>query len=180
MSSMEINKIVGAVLLVALVMMVFGFIGDGLVKTESGEGTEVKIAEKAPAEKTAKKAAAKKAPIQAIGPLLASANAEKGAVVFKKCAVCHTAVKGGKNKLGPNLWNVVNSPRAGKSGYRYSKAMKKKSGNWTFESLNEFLAKPKAYIPRTKMGFSGIKKPAQRADLIVFLRNLADTPAKLP
>lgn len=176
MSSIEFNKAVGAVLLVALTVMVFGFIGNALVKPKSYVAANVKVA----AASSTGKAAAKKAPIQPIGPLLASASADKGAVVFKKCAVCHTSAKGDKNKLGPNLWNIVNAPRAGKSGFRYSKAMQGKAGNWTFESLNEFMIKPKAYVPKTKMAFGGIKKASQRADLIVYLRSLADSPAKLP
>jgi len=176
MSSIEFNKIVGAVLLVALTVMVFGFIGDTLVKPKSHVASKVKVAASA----SSGKAAAKKAPIQPIGPLLASASTDKGKKVFKKCAVCHTSAKGDKNKLGPNLWNIVNAGRAGKPGFKYSKSMKSKAGNWTFESLNEFLIKPKAYVPKTKMAFGGIKKASQRADLIVYLRSLADSPAKLP
>jgi cytochrome c len=175
MSSIEFNKAVGAVLLVALTVMVFGFIGNALVKPKSHVAAKVKVAASSPS-----KAAAQKAPIQPIGPMLASASADKGAVIFKKCAVCHTTAKGDKNKLGPNLWNIVNASRAGKSGFKYSKAMQSKAGNWNFESLNEFLIKPKAYVPKTKMAFGGIKKAKQRADLIVYLRNLADSPAKLP
>jgi cytochrome c len=173
---MEFNKVVGAVLLVALTVMVFGFIGDGLVKPKSHDAAKIKVA----AASSAGKTVAKKAPIEPIGALLASASAEKGAVTFKKCGACHTSAKGGKNRLGPNLWNIVNAPRAGKAGFKYSNGMKKKAGNWNFESLNEFLIKPKAYIPRTKMVFAGIKKPSQRADLIVYLRSLADSPAPLP
>lgn len=176
MSSIEFNKAVGAVLLVALAVMVFGFIGNTLVKPKSHVAASVKVA----AASSTGKAAAKKAPIEPIGPLLASASAEKGAVVFKKCGACHTSAKGDKHKLGPNLWNVVNGSRAGKPGFKYSKAMQGKSGNWTYESLNEFLIKPKAYIRKTKMVFGGIKKSSQRADLIVYLRSLADSPAKLP
>jgi cytochrome c len=174
MSSMEFNKAVGAVLLVALAVMVFGYIGNSLVKPKSHEAAKVKVAA------SSEKRAAKAAPLQPISPLLASANAANGAVVFKKCAVCHTSAKGDKNKLGPNLWNIVNAPHAGKAGFKYSKALKKKPGNWTFEGLNEFLVKPKAYVPGTKMGFAGLKKANQRADLILYLTGLSDSPAKLP
>jgi cytochrome c len=176
MSSIEFNKVFGAVILAALTVFVFALIGNGLVKPKPYDAAKFKIAAKASASKTV----AKKAPLEPIGPLLSSASAEKGAVVFKKCAACHTSAKGDKNKLGPNLWNIVNAPRAGKAGFKYSDGMKKKPGNWKFESLNEFLVKPKAYVPRTKMAFGGIKKASQRADLIVYLRNLADSPAKLP
>ena len=176
MSYLEVKKIFGAVFLVALVMMTFSYIGDGLVKPKPYDAAKIKMAAPAPV----KKAAAKKTPLAAIGPLLASASAENGKAVFKKCATCHTTAKGDKKKIGPNLWNIVNSPRAGKADYKYSEGMKNKSGNWTFESLNEFLVKPKAYISRTKMAFGGIKKTNQRADLILYLRSLADSPANLP
>ena len=176
MSSIEFNKIFGAVILAALTVLVFRFIGDGLVKPKPYDAAKFKIA----AASSASKPVAKEAPIEPIGPLLASASAEKGAVGFKKCAACHTSAKGDKNKLGPNLWNIVNAPRAGQTGFKYSDGMKEKTGNWNFESLNAFLVKPKVYLPRTKMAFGGIKKAKQRADLIVYLRSLADSPAKLP
>ncbi len=176
MSSMEFNKAVGAVLLVALAVMVFGYIGNGLVKPKSHEAAKVKVA----AASSSGKHAAKAAPLQPISPLLASANAANGAVVYKKCAVCHTSAKGDKNKIGPNLWNIVNAPHAGKAGFKYSDGMKKKPGNWNFEGLNEFLLKPKDYVPGTKMAFAGLKKANQRADLILYLTSLSDSPAKLP
>jgi len=176
MSPMVIYKSAGSVLLAAVALTVFNFLGEFLVKPKSYDAEKFKIA----AASSSKKTAVEKAPLESIGPLLASANADKGAVIFKKCAACHTSAKGGKNKLGPNLWNIVNAPRGGKAGFKYSDSMKNKPGNWDFESLNEFLIKPKAYIPRTKMAFGGIKKANQRADLIVYLRNLAESRAKIP
>lgn len=112
--------------------------------------------------------------------MLASADTAKGARVFKKCAACHTVDKGGKNKVGPNLWNIVNAERAKVDGFKYSNAMAEKSGKWDFESLNNFMVRPKSYIPGTKMAFAGLKKASDRANLLAYLRSLADSPAPLP
>ena len=95
---------------------------------------------------------------------------EKGAKVFKKCAACHNKAKGAKHKIGPNLWAVVNAARAGQAGFSYSSALKGKTGTWSYEDLNAFLAKPKAFAPGTKMAFGGLKKASDRANLIKYLR----------
>ncbi len=177
MSSLEINKIVGAVVATALCIVVIGFIGDGLVAPdEHAAPAAVAVAAKEPASKVAAAAAA----IESLAVRLASADVAKGKKLFKKCAACHTTASGGKNKIGPNLWNVVNSERGKKTGFGYSKPLMAMAGNWSYDSLDAFLAKPKAYIKGTKMSFSGIKKPRDRAAVIAFLRGLSDTPAPLP
>ncbi len=175
MSSFEINKAVGAIILVALFLMVTGMIGNALVSPAGHKAASVKIADKAPAAKKAKKAA-----LARISPLLSKASSAKGATVFKKCAACHTTAKGGKHRIGPNLWNVVNAKRGAKAGFSFSKGMKAKPGKWTYENLNAFLAKPKSFIPGTKMAFGGLKKTRDRANLIVFLRKLSAKPARQP
>ena len=88
--------------------------------------------------------------------------------------------KGGPNKLGPHLWGIVNRPRASEPGFNYSAAMKAKGGNWSFEELDKFLANPKGYIPGTAMGFTGMSRDTQRADVINYLHTLADKPVDLP
>ena len=120
------------------------------------------------------------AAIESLAVRLASTNVAKGKKLFKKCASCHTTASGGKNKIGPNLWNVVNAERGKKTGYGYSKPLKAMAGNWSYDSLDAFLAKPRAYIKGTKMAFSGIKKPKDRAAVIAFLRGLSYSPAPLP
>jgi len=118
-----------------------------------------------------------------IAVLMQSADAEKGANVFKRCAACHTAEKGGANKVGPHLWDVLDRPAASVEGFGYSAAMKEfgAAGNkWDYEHLNKFLTSPKGYIKGTAMGFAGDKKDNERADLIAFLRSLSDNPAPLP
>lgn len=118
-----------------------------------------------------------------IGPILASANLETGAdAAKKKCAACHNFNEGGKNKVGPALYGVLNRAIAGVDGFGYSAALKTYADGkvWDYEELNGFLFKPKAHVKGTSMGFAGIKKAAERADIIAYLRSLAAEPAPLP
>ena len=108
--------------------------------------------------------------------MLASATAEAGKKVSKKCAACHSFTKGGPNKVGPNLWNIVGGKPASVAGYKYSGAMKGMAANWEFEELNKFLFKPKAYLKGTKMSFAGLKKSSDRAAIIAYLTALSDSP----
>ncbi len=177
MSSLEFTKIVGAIVATALCIVVIGTIGNFLVDPdELAAPAAVAVAAKEPAPKVAAAAAA----IESLAVLLASADVAKGKKLFKKCAACHTTNVDGKNKIGPNLWNIVNSERGKKTGFGYSKPLVAMAGNWNYDSLNAFLTKPKAYIKGTKMAFAGIKKAADRAAVIAFLRGLSDSPAPLP
>ena len=118
--------------------------------------------------------------IEPIAALLASASMENGEKLFKKCATCHNYEKGGANKVGPQLWNLINRPKANVDGFAYSKALAEFGGEWTYEELAEFLYKPKKYIKGTKMNFAGIKKVKDRADIVYFLRAQSDNPIPLP
>ena len=111
---------------------------------------------------------------------LASADATKGEQVFKKCAACHNADKGGANALGPNLWGVLGKPHGHVPGFAYSDALKGKPGVWDWASLSEWLANPKKYAPGTKMTFAGLGNPQDRADVIAFLNAHSDSPLPLP
>ena len=120
-------------------------------------------------------------PEQPIETLLAKASVEKGQATAKQCAACHTFEKGGPNRVGPNLWNIVGSDRGeGRGGFNFSAAMKGKGGKWTFDELNKFLANPRQYIPGTAMTYAGISKAEQRADVIDYLHTLSDNPVPLP
>ena len=115
-----------------------------------------------------------------VAALLAAADAGDGKKVFKKCKACHTADKGGAHKVGPNLWDVVGRAKAGAAGYRFSGVLTGLGGAWTFADLDAFLAKPKAFAPGTKMTFNGVRKAADRAAVIAYLRSLSDSPKPLP
>lgn len=120
------------------------------------------------------------AALDPIAPLLASASAEAGAKFSKKCMACHNFDKGGANKVGPNLWGVVGADIAAYAGFSYSSALQALPGVWDYEHLNAFLANPKTYAPGTKMNYAGIKSAKDRADMIAYLRGLADAPQPLP
>ena len=119
-------------------------------------------------------------PPEPILALLANADIAAGEKLSRKCTACHVFEKGGANKVGPALWNVVNGARGATPDFNYSSALEQSDGDWDYQSLNLFLAKPKAYIPGTKMNFIGLKKTKDRANMIAWLRRQADTPARLP
>ena len=107
-------------------------------------------------------------------------DAAAGEQSFKKCFPCHSIGEGAKNKVGPEL-NGIDGRHSGTApDYNYSDAMQKFPGKWDYESLNKFITKPTAYVPGTKMGFAGLKKPEDRADVIAWLRLQSDSPEPLP
>jgi cytochrome c len=177
MDSFELNKILGAILGTCLLLLVTSFTAGALFAPVMPEKPGYEIAVKETAHGGAKEAAAPSEPIE---KLLQTASVEKGAAAAKKCAACHTFEKGGPNRVGPNLFGVVERARATEAGFNYSAAMKAKGGNWTFQELNAFIANPKAAVPGTAMGFAGIPKDSERADVIGYLRSLADKPVPLP
>lgn len=178
MDSFELNKILGAILGTCLLLLVTSFTAGALFAPVMPEKPGYEIAVKEAAHGGAKEAAA--APSEPIEKLLQTASVEKGAAAAKKCAACHTFEKGGPNRVGPNLFGVVERARATEAGFNYSAAMKAKGGKWTFQDLNAFIANPKAAVPGTAMGFAGIQKDSERADVIDYLRSLADKPVPLP
>ncbi len=105
---------------------------------------------------------------------LAAGDIAKGKRLAKKCTVCHTLNKGGKNKLGPNLFGILGSSAASVKGYKYSKAMASSGINWDEVSFTEFLTRPKKFLKGTKMSYFGLKKAAQRADLLAYFKTLTD------
>ncbi len=186
MNSIEFTKICGVVLTVALVVSLSNVIANEIIPEHRGavRASAVAATEAEPAEAPDMAAAVEAEPAKAptgVAALLAAADPAAGAKAIKRCAGCHTLNKGGKHRLGPNLWDLVGRPIASAAGYKYSKALKGKSGEtWDYDNLDAYLTKPKAWAPGTKMSFAGIKKPGQRADLIAHLRSLSDNPAALP
>src|ERR1700757_3672017 len=179
MDSFELNKILGAILGTCLVLLVTSFTASALFAPVMPEkpGYEIAVKEEAPS--GAKEAAAP--PSEPIEKLLQTASVEKGAVAAKKCQACHTFEKGGPNRVGPNLYGIVGDKRGeGRGGFNFSAAMKAKGGTWTYDDLNQFINNPKGFIPGTAMGFAGIQKDSERADVIAYLNSLSDNPKPLP
>ena len=177
MDSFELNKILGALLGTCLLLLVTSFAAGAVFAPVMPAKPGFEIAVKEESHGGGKEAAAASEPIE---KLLQTASVEKGTAAAKKCAACHTFEKGGPNRVGPNLFGIVERARASEAGFNYSAAMKGKPGKWTYEDLNKFLANPKGFIPGTAMGFAGIQKDSERADLIDYLHTLADSPVPLP
>ncbi len=178
MNSFELNKILGAILGTCLITLALSITAGAIFAPEkpAKPGYEIAVKEESSGEK-----AAAKEPEVPVETLLASASVEKGQQIAKQCQACHTFEKGGPNRVGPNLWNIVGSQRGeGRGGFNFSAAMKAKGGTWTFDELYKFLANPRGYIPGTNMTFAGLSRGQQRADVIDFLHTLSDSPLQLP
>lgn len=180
MDSFEFNKILGAVLGTLFVVMTLGIVSDTIFAAPVPEkpGYHVEAAEE-------DAGGGGGAPVvESAVPLIATANLENGKAQEKKCAACHTIEAGGANKTGPNIYDIVNRVVASHAGFAYSNAMKEHAQGgtvkWTYEDLDHFLLSPKGFVKGTAMGFAGIKKTQDRADLIAFLRTLSANPAPLP
>lgn len=168
-----LQKFGGGLLIVAWLIWGSNMIGNALIPIpEEPASTTVAATTPAPAPKAPQ--------LEDVLPLLASANIDEGKKVFNKCKACHTAEKGAGAKVGPDLWNVVERPKASFDHFNYSDAMKSKGGKWTYEELNHFIFDPRKYVPGTKMTFAGLKDTQQRADVIAYLRTLNDSPPPLP
>ncbi len=183
MDSFEANKIFGAVLGTVFVLFGGSLLAEAIFHSEVPEkpGFAITAAEPAAGAASAAPAAAEVTPV---GKLMQTANAQAGAAIFKRCQACHSGEKGGPNKVGPDLWGIVNRPMASHEGFSYSAAMtefsKGKTVLWDWDHLNHFLHGPKQYIPGTAMGFAGLPKDQERADLLAYLGTLADTPVPPP
>ena len=180
MDSFELNKIIAAVLLVALIIIGIGKLSDAIFYVEKPKtpGYTVEV-EQAVTASTESKSDTSMEKVD-ITALMAMADLAHGEKVFKKCAACHSIIKGGKNNIGPALYNVVNRQVGVVSDYKYSKALTEYGKNWTFEELNGYLIRPAKWIKGTKMAFAGLKKEKDRASVILYLNQNSDNPLPLP
>ena len=180
MDSFEWNKIIGAVLGTAIFIFVVrqaaeviyepeqpakpGYVVEGVVEAGASGAAAAPVAEVIPD----------------WGTVLPAADVAAGKTISGRCEQCHDLSKGGPNKIGPNLYDVVDRDRATHPGFDYSGAMKAKGGKWTFDELFKFLKSPGVYIPGTKMSFAGLSREQDRINLISYLRSNADSPAPIP
>ena len=179
MDSFEINKIVAAVLMVALLVIGIGKLSDVIFHVEKPEkpGYAVDVEEATTVSTSTKASVEEKVDIAA---LMAMGDVTIGEKVFKKCAACHSIVKDGKNNIGPALYNVVGRKTGVVSDYKYSKALASYDKEWTFEELNGYLIKPAKWVKGTKMAFAGLRKEKDRASVIKYLNQNSDSPLPLP
>ena len=178
MDSFEINKILAAILMVALLIIGIGKLSNVIFHVEKPKtpGYSVELAETTVVS-ASETTVEEKIDIAA---LMAMGNLVDGEKIFKKCAACHSINKDGKNKIGPALYNVVGRKVGGVADYKYSKALVAYDKNWTFEELNGYLIKPAKWIKGTKMAYAGLRKEKDRASIIKYLNQNSDTPQELP
>ena len=179
MDSFEINKIIAAILMVALLIIGISKISKIVFHVEKPKkpGYAVEVEQVASASASTAEVVEEKVDIAA---LMAMGDLTSGEKIFKKCAACHSIVQGGKNKIGPALYNVVGRKVGGVSDYKYSKALASYDKSWTFEELNGFLLKPTKWIKGTKMAYAGLRKEKDRASVIKYLNQSSDNPQPLP
>tara|TARA_Y100000591_G_C21720448_1_gene638467 strand:+ start:66 stop:611 length:546 start_codon:yes stop_codon:yes gene_type:complete len=181
MDSFELNKIIAAVLLTALIVIGIGKFTDILFHVEKPEVSAYKVEGlEAATSSTSIKTTEKIVETVDIKALLAMGDLNHGEKVFKKCSACHQIAAGGKNMIGPNLWSVIGRSAGTVSDYKYSKAMVAYGKEWTFEEMNSYLIKPQAYIKGTKMAFAGLRKEKDRASVILYMNSKGDNPKPLP
>ena len=179
MDSFELNKIIAAVLLVALLIIGIGKVSNVIFHVEKPKtpGYAVEVEQVSTSSISTTDAVEK---VIDIAALMALGDVTSGEKIFKKCAACHSINKGGKHKIGPALYNVVGRKVGGVEDYKYSKALAAYEKDWTFEELNGFLIKPAKHIKGTKMAYAGLRKEADRASVIKYLNANSDNPLPLP
>nr|WP_173935210.1 cytochrome c family protein [Chelativorans sp. Marseille-P2723] len=181
MDSFELNKIIGAVLGTIFIIFSVSLLSGSIFHSPAPETPGYAIA--VPEGDEGGGGAAEPA-AESVLPLLASADPSAGESVFRRCQACHTVDEGGANRVGPNLWGVVNNAVAAHEGFSYSAALEEFSQGgqetWTYENLDHFLLNPRGFIPGTAMAFAGLRNVEDRADVIAYLRTLSNDPAPLP
>ena len=178
MNSFEINKIIAAIILTIVIVFGINKLSDVIYNVKAPEGNVYKVATET--KEISKDDNTKAEGVSNVKALLALGSIDHGKTVFKKCAACHSVLKGGSNKIGPALWGVIGKKAGSIGDYKYSKAMSEFNKTWNFETINTFLIKPKDYVKGTKMAYAGLKKGKDRASIILYLNEQSDSPLPLP
>lgn len=181
MNSFGFNKVAGAVLGTALFLQVVYLASTAIFShpAPAKPGDNLPAGQTTAAADT-KAGAATPAPTEQLANYMAKADVKKGEDDTKPCQICHNFAKGGGIILCPPLYGVVGRARGSIPGFAYSDAMKAKGGNWTPETIFEFIKDPNGYLPGTKMSFAGEPDPQKRADIVAYLDTLSDHPVPLP
>lgn len=182
MDSWEWNKIAGAVLGTVMFILVIKFATESLFEVEppAKEAYHVEGVVTASASTGGAPAAPVEEAVPDFGTVLPAADVTAGKAVSARCEQCHDISKGGPNKIGPELWNIIGRPRASESGFSYSSAMMGDHAAWSYESLFKYLKSPQSMVPGTKMSFAGLRSATDRINLLAYLRTAADSPAAIP
>jgi cytochrome c len=180
MDSWEWNKIAGAVLGTLLFILVVRQVAISVFETPlpAKPGYAVDVPQESQTQTAAAQPVAE--PLPDFAAVLPTADVNHGKEVAGRCQQCHDESKGGPNKIGPNLWGVIDRARASHPGFSYSSAMSASHDPWTYDKLFVFLKAPQTTVPGTKMSFAGLRSTQDRVDLLAYLRTLSDTPAPLP
>ena len=175
------NKIIVSIILAVILVLGINKISDVIFYIEKPEKSAYQVASvTTTASTTAAEISTENADSGNIIALFASTSAADGAKVFKKvCTACHNIAKDGKNKIGPKLFGVLGRQAGSISDYKYSKAMAAHGKTWTFDEMNNFLIKPKDWVKGTKMSYVGLKKPKERAAVILYMNENTDNPLPL-
>jgi len=179
MDSFELNKIIAAILMVVLLVIGLGKIADVTFQVEKPKNPGYKVESQVQLASSTPEASEVEEKIDIVA-LMAQGDVTDGEKIFKKCAACHSINKGGPNKIGPALYNVIGRKVGSMEGYKYSKTLASYGKEWTFEELNGFLIKPATYLKGTKMSYAGLRKEADRASIIKYLNQSSDNPKLLP
>ena len=173
------NKIITSVVLVVFLVLGINKIADFIYNVEKPEKSAYQVANVSTENGSSAEKSSESSQTEDIMSIFASVNASDGEKVFKKCAACHSVAKGGKNKIGPALYNVLGRQAGTLPDYKYSKGMIAYGKKWTPEEMNGFLIKPKEWVKGTKMSYAGLKNPKERAAVILYMNKNSDNPLSL-
>lgn len=178
MDSFELNKISAAVIIGILLYLAVDMAADSIYHVEELEKSAYVVEGLNTGSLEVVAAVVVEGP--SLSELMATASADKGARVFRRCQACHTDASGAPNKVGPNLWGIMGSDRGSVAGFGYSSALLAVGSTWSFEHMDEYLASPSKAIPGNKMSFAGLRKEKERADVMAYMNSMADAPIPLP